>query len=277
MNTDLGPMTVSAVIPTFNRREYVRRAIDSILAQSVPVDEIIVVDDECSTDNIAEALETWYGSRVRVVVKQNGGLSGARRRGIQEARGEWIAFLDSDDDWPPERNREFLEAAAMVPDRVAWIFGNTRVIRDEGKSTTFLKSLACRSSSPPTYLRILSPYSSHFSLECCHPVSSGEESCSSLSVSKNGCSIRRTYSLASKWHAGTVSQLFRRSWAAIIELRTLPRTQPCSRGSGVQTTFVRGCLLLRRSSSRDEEDLGTCSMLKNAGFLQVVGERRPGA
>jgi glycosyltransferase involved in cell wall biosynthesis len=149
MNTELGPMTVSAVIPTFNRRDYVRRAIDSILAQTVPVNEIIVVDDEFSTDNIAEALETWYGSRVRVVVKQNGGLSGARRRGIQEARGEWIAFLDSDDDWPPERNREFLEAAAVVPDRVAWIFGNTRVIRDEGKSTTFFEEFGLSIKQSP--------------------------------------------------------------------------------------------------------------------------------
>ncbi len=131
------PITVSAIIPTFNRRDYVRRAIDSILAQTVPVDEIIIVDDEKSTDKIAEAVQKWYGARVRVVSKQEGGLSGARRRGIQEARGEWIAFLDSDDDWPPARNEQFLNAAAAVSTDVAWIFGNTRVITDGGKSTTF--------------------------------------------------------------------------------------------------------------------------------------------
>jgi glycosyltransferase involved in cell wall biosynthesis len=137
MCRELNPIRVSAVIPTLNRRDYVARAIDSILAQSVPVDEIIVVDDEHSTDQISEFLESCYGSRVRVVPKQGGGLSGARRRGIQEARGEWIAFLDSDDDWPQDRNKEFLEAAALVPSDVAWIFGNTRVIRDGGHSTTF--------------------------------------------------------------------------------------------------------------------------------------------
>ena len=130
-------MRVSALIPTFNRRPYVRRAIDSILSQSVPVDEIIVIDDVKSSDNIAEAIAGWYGSKVRVISGQDGGLSGARRRGIQEAKGEWIAFLDSDDDWPVERNREFLHAAARVPSDVAWIFGDTRVIRDGGQSSTF--------------------------------------------------------------------------------------------------------------------------------------------
>lgn len=128
---------VSAIVPTFNRRSYVRRAIDSILAQTVPVDEIIVVDDEKSTDDIATAIKEWYGPSIRVILGQGGGLSGARRRGVEEARGEWIAFLDSDDDWPPERNEQFLRAASDIDDSVAWIFGNTRIIFDGGQSNTF--------------------------------------------------------------------------------------------------------------------------------------------
>ncbi len=132
-------MKVSTLIPTFNRRRYVRRAIDSILAQTVPVDEIIVIDDEKSTDNIAEGIAAWYGSKVRVITGQGDGLSGARRRGIQEAKGEWVAFLDSDDDWPVQRNSEFLDAAARVPSDVAWIFGDTRVIRDGGQCSTFFE------------------------------------------------------------------------------------------------------------------------------------------
>lgn len=128
-------MRVSTVIPTFNRRSYIRRAIDSVVAQTVPVDEIIVVDDERSTDDIAGLVQSLYGSKVRVV-KQGGGLSGARRRGVREARGEWIAFLDSDDEWMPERNRELLSAAERVPEDVAWIFGDMEVVTDEGDSTT---------------------------------------------------------------------------------------------------------------------------------------------
>jgi glycosyltransferase involved in cell wall biosynthesis len=128
-------MNVSAIIPTFNRRRYIRRAIDSVLAQTLPVDEIIVIDDG-STDGTAEAVGEWYGSQVRVIRQKNSGVSGARRRGIQEAGGEWIAFLDSDDEWSPERNRELLEAAAQVPADVAWIFGDLRVVTDEGNQTT---------------------------------------------------------------------------------------------------------------------------------------------
>ena len=128
-------MKVSAIIPTYNRRNYIRRAIDSVLAQTLPVGEILVVDDG-STDGTADAVEAWYGEQVRVLRQANSGVSGARRRGIQEARGEWIAFLDSDDEWTPDRNRELSNAAAEVPPEVAWIFGDLRVVTDQGSGTT---------------------------------------------------------------------------------------------------------------------------------------------
>jgi glycosyltransferase involved in cell wall biosynthesis len=131
-------MTVSAVIPTFNRLAYVRRAIDSVLAQTVPVDEVLVVDDG-STDGTAEAVAVEYGAHVRVVRQANTGVSGARRRGIREAHGEWIAFLDSDDTWTPNRNKELLDAAARVPADVAWIFGDLRLVTDVGNEVTLFE------------------------------------------------------------------------------------------------------------------------------------------
>lgn len=131
-------MTISAVIPTYNRREYIRRAIDSIFAQTHRVDEVIVVDDVLSSDKIEDAILEWYGDRVRVI-KETGGLSGARRRGVLEATGKWIAFLDSDDEWVPERTKELLMAADSLPDDVAWIFGDMRVINDQGEGPTLFK------------------------------------------------------------------------------------------------------------------------------------------
>jgi glycosyltransferase involved in cell wall biosynthesis len=103
-------LKISALIPTYNRRTQVLRAIDSVLAQTIPVDEIIVVDDG-STDGSAEAIRLRYGSRVVLLQQENAGVSSARNHGIREARGEWIGFLDSDDVWCPtkiERQREAL-------------------------------------------------------------------------------------------------------------------------------------------------------------------------
>jgi glycosyltransferase involved in cell wall biosynthesis len=131
-------MNVSAVITAFNRRTYIARAIDSVLRQSVPVDEILVIDDG-STDGTAEVVESRYGDAVRVVRQPNSGPGGARRRGILEARGEWIAFLDSDDEWTPGRNRELLQAAERVPASVAWIFGDLRLVTGDGDSRSFFE------------------------------------------------------------------------------------------------------------------------------------------
>jgi len=106
-------LTISALIPTYNRRTQVLRAIGSVLAQTVPVDEIVVVDDG-STDGSAEAIRSRYGSRVTLFRQENAGVSAARNRGIREAKGEWIAFLDSDDVWFPTKIERQLEALAAL-------------------------------------------------------------------------------------------------------------------------------------------------------------------
>ena len=106
-------MKVSALIPTYNRRTQVLRAIDSVFAQTMPVDEIIVVDDG-STDGSAEAIRSQYGSRVKLLQQKNAGVSAARNLGIGEARGEWIAFLDSDDVWMPTKIERQFEALAAL-------------------------------------------------------------------------------------------------------------------------------------------------------------------
>lgn len=103
---------VSTVIPTFNRRAIVRRAIDSALAQTYLKQEIIVVDDG-STDGTGEDLCEHYGDLIRYVFQVNGGVSSARNHGMRLARGEFIALLDSDDEWERsklEKQSEFLEA-----------------------------------------------------------------------------------------------------------------------------------------------------------------------
>lgn len=89
--------TVAAVIPTYNRAQQVRRAIESVLAQSRPCDEVIVVDDG-STDDTPAALAA-FGDRIRAVRRDNGGVSAARNTAVAACACDLIAFLDSDDYW----------------------------------------------------------------------------------------------------------------------------------------------------------------------------------
>ena len=90
-------MKISAVIPAYNSQEHIARAIDSVLAQTRPADEIIVVDDG-STDKTADVVR-GYGDKVILIQQENGGVSVARNTGIETATGDWIAFLDADDEW----------------------------------------------------------------------------------------------------------------------------------------------------------------------------------
>lgn len=90
------------IIPTYNRRDLLPRALDSVLAQTMPVDEIIVIDDG-STDGTDDMLRARYGDRVRYVWQPNAGVSAARNHGLRLAQGRYLALLDSDDLWLPTK------------------------------------------------------------------------------------------------------------------------------------------------------------------------------
>lgn len=100
--------SVSVVIPCYNGGGFLRETIDSVLAQTYPVLEVIVVDDG-STDNSAVIAEE-IGPPVRVLRQVNQGESVARNRGMDEAKGDWIAFLDADDYWMPTKLQKQLDA-----------------------------------------------------------------------------------------------------------------------------------------------------------------------
>lgn len=101
MNVQVG---VSVIIPTYNRSRYVSKAIDSVLAQTYANYEIIVVDDG-STDNTKSVLDP-YQDIIRYFHQENAGVSATRNLGIKESKSEWIAFLDSDDEWLPKKLEE---------------------------------------------------------------------------------------------------------------------------------------------------------------------------
>ncbi len=105
----------SVVIPLYNKRPYVRRAVDSVLGQSFENFELIVVDDG-STDGGAETLADVVDARFRLVHQENAGEGAARNRGISEARAVWIALLDADDCWLPEHLFETALIIRAFPD-----------------------------------------------------------------------------------------------------------------------------------------------------------------
>src|SRR2546427_6476527 len=92
---------ISCIIPAFNGARYLREAVESILAQTYRPIEVIVVDDG-STDNTAEVVRN-YRDQVRRVWQPNGGPSAARNQGVSAAQGAFVAFLDQDDVWHPEK------------------------------------------------------------------------------------------------------------------------------------------------------------------------------
>ena len=98
----------SVVIPSYNHGEFVGDAISSVLAQTYGDYEILIVDDG-STDNTAEIV-AQFGSRVRYIRQENQGLSSARNRGINVARGEFIGLLDADDMYEPTFLMSMIEA-----------------------------------------------------------------------------------------------------------------------------------------------------------------------
>lgn len=112
---------ISVVIPAYNAEKYIARAVESVLKQTRPADEIIVVDDG-STDKTADMVRA-FGDRVRLIQQPNAGVSAARNAGIRAARGNWIAFLDADDEWLPEKLELQLAHLQKHP-QLAWTSGN---------------------------------------------------------------------------------------------------------------------------------------------------------
>jgi Glycosyl transferase family 2 len=92
--------TVTVVVPLYNKESTIGRALTSILAQTVAVTEILVINDG-STDGSCEVVRSFSDGRMRLIDQENAGPAAARNRGLQEATGSFIAFLDADDEWYP--------------------------------------------------------------------------------------------------------------------------------------------------------------------------------
>lgn len=104
----------SVIIPTYNRYNFVKRAIESVIHQSYKDFELIIVDDG-STDNTRD-IEDEYAGQLIYIRQKNSGISGARNWGIENSNSEYITFLDSDDKWLPNKLKEHFKFIKNNPD-----------------------------------------------------------------------------------------------------------------------------------------------------------------
>ena len=118
---------ISIVIPLFNKENNIVATLETVLAQTFQDFEIVVVDDG-STDGSARAVCSVGDDRIRLISQQNAGVSAARNRGVAEARGQYVAFLDADDLWAPDYLAEQHALAEKYPE--CGVFASNYEFRD---------------------------------------------------------------------------------------------------------------------------------------------------
>jgi glycosyltransferase involved in cell wall biosynthesis len=121
---------VSIIMPAYNASQFISVAIKSVLAQTYENWELIIVDD-CSTDNTEEVILSFNEKRIRLLKnRENSGAAVSRNWALREARGRWIAFLDSDDSWVPEKLEK--QISFMETNNYKFTFTDYRIIASDG-------------------------------------------------------------------------------------------------------------------------------------------------
>jgi glycosyltransferase involved in cell wall biosynthesis len=144
---------VSVVITNYNYGRYLSECIDSVLTQTYPTIDVIVVDDG-STDTSLAVLQ-HFSSRITIISQRNKGVSAARNAGIFKSKGEWVAFLDADDAWRPEKLQE--QSEYFADSSVGMIFCGLEYVDDDGTCLGYAQAIVRRDilsqlvtfSSPP--------------------------------------------------------------------------------------------------------------------------------
>jgi glycosyltransferase involved in cell wall biosynthesis len=154
----------TALIPAYNEELYIRRAIESVLSQSIRPEQILVVDDG-SRDNTASIIREYSGEGVEYIYQRNSGLAAARNTGIGAARGKVIGFLDSDDEWKPHFVSDIKEIFAKYP-QLVWATGPYVRLLESGE-VEFVRRVSqeyCKNGLIEDYFDVESRF--HFSIPC---------------------------------------------------------------------------------------------------------------
>jgi len=143
---------VSVIIPTYNRANFLRSAIQSVLNQTFKDFEVIVVDD-ASTDNTRQLIHEFVDDRICYIAhNKNRGGSASRNTGIESSKGKFIAFLDDDDMWMPTKLEKQLLLVNMNPE-ISVVYTGARIIDKDGKAGRQLQNPSLKGNIYPQSLR----------------------------------------------------------------------------------------------------------------------------
>jgi glycosyltransferase involved in cell wall biosynthesis len=131
---------VTVVIPLYNKENYIKRAVQSVLSQTIQAFEIVIIDDG-STDNSYHAVVEIGDPRIRVIQQKNAGASAARNRGIEEAKTDLIAFLDADDEWKPTFLETVFRLIEQYPEAGAYATAYQIILKNGRKITPKIESI----------------------------------------------------------------------------------------------------------------------------------------
>ncbi|MGF1539923.1 MAG: glycosyltransferase family 2 protein [Pleurocapsa sp.] len=123
---------VSVIVPVYNVENYIAQTINSVLNQTYPHFELLIVDDE-SPDRSIEICRQFNDPRIKIISQKNRGLAGARNTGIRHAQGDYLAFLDSDDLWLPEKLAQHIKHLESSP-QVGVSFSRSQFIDGQGRA-----------------------------------------------------------------------------------------------------------------------------------------------
>ena len=138
MNSHFDQIKVSVIIPTFNRADFLKIAIESVLKQDCKDFEIIITNDN-SEDNTQEVVKEFSNKRIRYIRhKENMGVSAARNSAIKASKGEYIAFLDDDDEWLPEKLKIQLKKIEKSSEKICGVYSNFFIVKNSEKKSAII-------------------------------------------------------------------------------------------------------------------------------------------
>ena len=146
---------VSVIIPVYNAEKYIAATVQSVLSQTYKNFEIIIIDDG-TPDNSVQICQQFNDSRIKIVHQKNRGLPGARNTGIRHAQGDYLAFLDADDIWLPEKLEKHVEHLNNSP-TVGISFCYSAFINEEGNSTGICQKPRKLYDITPSYVLCRNP------------------------------------------------------------------------------------------------------------------------